>query len=561
MNASQRQFIAPTFFTLACVAVSVLAVTTIWSNYKVNPTVTVSPPADSPPPRPKNRRRKAVDSLYGGATNAPPLTTISRLLCRCADASRALQDVGDRSPIQVTLSSELVLLTTSLCRLQQALSLNESVVTANPSISACYLASMSGLGSTMSLLENGVLSEDATPTSTAHELIQQLRNHRPGLDFLMDSVGKERPLPTPPAENVNDLSRLSVETQLQTGMTPQADMKCWVEPPPEYSATDAPANIDEKQDIKEPLPDGADDNASSPSNDTSPLHEAITNNDPQTLQHLLTTTSISPNTPTGPHQSTPLHLAAHLNHTACIPLLLHHGALLTAEDAKGDTPLHLAAWSGHVEALSTLLAHGAEIDWLSGRDGYSALWCAISACEIDAARLLLRHGARVSLRSASGGGLMPLHQAAVMGQGGMCELLLEKGARVDGCDESENTPLHYAAACGAVGCLRALLRAGAAVGARTTHGLTPLHWAAHKGHVEAMRILLGRAACVDVSAVEGATPLHLAANRGHLAAVKLLLGEGADRDIEAEAWDGGSGRAVDMARLKGHGRVVAVLEE
>ncbi|TKA53391.1 hypothetical protein B0A55_13432 [Friedmanniomyces simplex] len=233
---------------------------------------------------------------------------------------------------------------------------------------------------------------------------------------------------------------------------------------------------------------------------------------------------------------------------------------MAVEDAKGDTPLHLAAWAGHCEALSALLAHGADVDWLSGRDGYSPLWCAISAYHIDAARLLLKHGARVSRRSASGSGLLPLHQAAVTGQSAMCELLLERGAQVDGLDDERSTALHYASACGSGAAVQVLLRGGADVTLKQRHGLTPAHWASHKGHTEVLGLLLSYGALVDARAEEGATPLHLAANRGHLAAVRVLLEKGADRGVVAEAWDGGEGTAVQMARAKGHGRVARVIE-
>ncbi|KAF2212469.1 hypothetical protein CERZMDRAFT_3410, partial [Cercospora zeae-maydis SCOH1-5] len=169
---------------------------------------------------------------------------------------------------------------------------------------------------------------------------------------------------------------------------------------------------------------------------------------------------------------TPLHIAAHLNHAQILAILLKNGAELSTEDAKGDTALHLAAWSGNVEALSLLLAHSIEVDFLSGRDGYSALWCAISASQIDAARLLLKHGARVNLPAASGGGLKPLHQAAVTGQNAMCELLLDRGAHVDCLDDEQNTPLHYAAAAGSVSSVKVLLRAGADIEAVQSYGLT-----------------------------------------------------------------------------------------
>ncbi|KAI6891954.1 hypothetical protein KC318_g13404, partial [Hortaea werneckii] len=212
-------------------------------------------------------------------------------------------------------------------------------------------------------------------------------------------------------------------------------------------------------------------------------------------------------------------------------------------------------------ALATFLSHGADVDWLSGRDAYSPLWCAISAHHIDAARLLLKHGARVSLRSAaSDNGLLPLHQAAITSQTAMCELLLERGALVDAPDDEGNTALHYAATSGSASTVQALLRAGADVNLKQSQGLTPAHWAAHKGHEEVLLLLLSHGALVNARGKANARPLHLAANRGHTSAVRILLDKGADWSKEA-VWDGVQGTPARIARLKGHMGVAALIDK
>ncbi|TKA80629.1 hypothetical protein B0A55_01883 [Friedmanniomyces simplex] len=447
---------------------------------------------------------------------------------------------------------------------------------------ACFKTNAGSISDLLGLLD--VREEDGNLCCA--DALPPLRTQRAALQPFITSLASQPP--TPPTEtdiaqalNGSSYSRQAVirpdtlsrnasvssyapDYSSCTGLTPAAvESRSWLEPPPEYSPPSdavmaaAAEKLDGKS--KEATPPDSQHEAEDEVFDTDALYSAVTADNDQLGDDLLTH-GADPDEAIGELQRTPLHQAAHLNHTSSLAILLRHGASMAVEDAKGDTPLHLAAWAGHCEALSALLAHGADVDWLSGRDGYSPLWCAISAYHIDAARLLLKHGARVSRRSASGSGLLPLHQAAVTGQSAMCELLLERGAQVDGLDDERSTALHYASACGSGAAVQVLLRGGADVTLKQRHGLTPAHWASHKGHTEVLGLLLSYGAPVDARAEEGATLLHLAANRGHLAAVRVLLEKGADRGVVAEAWDGGEGTPVQMARAKGHGRVARVIE-
>ena len=414
------------------------------------------------------------------------------------------------------------MLTTMLSQLQQILVQLPSALASKNAQAACFVASTSSLTETFSVLQSA-LGNTRDTSHTIKDALQQLRDQRPTLTYLIDTL-KPTSFPlTPPAEVDMDLLHpgegMSFMHPLtpSTGLTPGVDAKGWIEPPPEYSppARGSLAGMAvEKSDAKgsEAAPPREQPEVKDEVYDHDALYNAVTEDDAELVTELLALGSDS-GAPIGELHRTALHQAAHLNHTSCLTILLRHGASLSAEDSEGDTPLHLAAWAGHVEALSALLAHGADVDWLSGRDGYSPLWCAISAYNIDAARLLLKHGARVSLRSASGGGLMPLHQAAVTGQSAMCELLLDRGAQVDSLDEESNTPLHYAAASGSAASVKILLRSGADVTASQKQGLSAAHWAAHKGHIEVLKMLLSYGAPVNAMAEEGATPLHLAANR------------------------------------------------
>ncbi|KAK5725985.1 hypothetical protein LTR15_004175 [Elasticomyces elasticus] len=596
MDQSSSLFNPTTCFTIACVAFSVLAASTVWKSQQ-----TTQPPAHKhnthakPRPTP-TRRRRQVDSLYvedwGNAHEAPPpakgirqspSALIDLLIRTCADVSSRLREhqqleVPTARAIRSAVLQELSLLTTALYELQQIVANNCALFSPSSSQTACLNASSDSISDLLLLL----VDEAGGESLSYADFLPSLRAQRAALQSFAASLANQ-PLTPPDGYDINQalhdqsyarpngLSRTASASSYApdysscTGLTPAAsDTRSWLEPPPEYSPPSDPlmAAAAEKLDSKSKsaAPPETQRETEDEVLDTDALYNAVTADNDQLVDDLLTH-GADPDVANGDLQRTPLHQAAHLNHTSCLSVLLRHGADMSLEDAKGDTALHLAAWQGHCEALTTVLAHGnVDVDWLSGRDGYSPLWCAISAYHIDAARLLLKHGARVSRRSASGSGLLPLHQAAVTGQAAMCELLLERGAQADGLDDDKSTAMHYASASGYLPCVQVLLKGGADVTLKQRHGLTPAHWAAHKGHTEVLSLLLAKGAPINATAEEGATPLHLAANRGHLPAVRVLLEKGADRTITAGAWDSEEGTAAEMARAKGHARVAKVIE-
>ncbi|RMY69061.1 hypothetical protein D0863_06704 [Hortaea werneckii] len=602
--SGQHSFLNPsTFFSLACVAVSAVAATTIWRNHSRADAEASSFGAleSSIRLRPQPRRRKAVDSLYGspddqsfadssahenGVSPGPTddfksagnLTTLVQRCNALSHTIRSLQFTGSLKIVTSSLQAELSLLSISFSQMQQS-----GLPHLDHSASACLETTTNAILDILGLVQTE-LESPYVGTPILQECLQQLRDQRPAVEFLQHSArsSPHHQLLTPPAEveleSALDSRRLTrggflavpsmPSSTIPTGLTPCADTPGWIEPPPEYappadsvSATTL-APSEEKRDAKQADMDPPEpqDQASDEVFDTDVVYNAVTENNEPLIVDLLDQ-GADVNASVGELQRTALHQAAYLNNQRCLSLLIRHGAEISAEDAKGDTPLHLAAWTGHVEALATFLSHGADVDWLSGRDAYSPLWCAISAHHIDAARLLLKHGARVSLRSAaSDNGLLPLHQAAITSQTAMCELLLERGALVDAPDDEGNTALHYAATSGSASTVHALLRAGADVNLKQSQGLTPAHWAAHKGHEEVLLLLLSHGALVNARGNANARPLHLAANRGHTSAVRILLEKGADWSKEA-VWDGVQGTPARIARLKGHAGAAALIDK
>lgn len=146
--------------------------------------------------------------------------------------------------------------------------------------------------------------------------------------------------------------------------------------------------------------------------------------------------------------------------------LIGAGADVEAVCGLGERPIHLAATYGWMPVLETLLAAGASVDaptaeappalWKMAAPGDAApafgqtpLMVAAREGALEAARLLLRRGARLDLRDSAG--RTPLHIAARpwwRENAALVTLLLEAGAKPSARDDAGHTPAECAAAAG-----------------------------------------------------------------------------------------------------------------
>ncbi|XP_077473529.1 uncharacterized protein ankrd50l [Stigmatopora argus] len=190
-------------------------------------------------------------------------------------------------------------------------------------------------------------------------------------------------------------------------------------------------------------------------------------------------------------------------------LLLSAGSDPFLGDKRGQTPLGLASRLGRPDVLRVLL------DWVRKRG-------AGTASEM--------------LERADQEGWTPLRSAAWGGHAQAVRLLLEAGAKVDGCDGKGRTALRAAAWGGHRETVLVLLDYEAQADKADWKGRTPLIAAAYMGHPEAAAALLNRGARVDLADGDGRTALSVVAlcgpsvpgRRGYGEVARLLLEHGAN---------------------------------
>jgi ankyrin repeat protein len=229
-------------------------------------------------------------------------------------------------------------------------------------------------------------------------------------------------------------------------------------------------------------------------------------------------------------------------------LIVSEPRILRMHDFNGFTLLMRAAKSGHLETISVLLNSGADANERD-RLGWSALRIAAHGKNMDAANVLLAHGATTDIFvivamndyetvahwlekhpdlifANDGLGAQPLHWAAEFGNIGVVELLLRLGAKATVTDSWGMTPLHATAQGALGGCVEiamALLNSGAKVNAVDHGNDTPLIWAARHQSLDLVNLLLTRGAKVQVRNRLGNTSLHSAIARPNEDAINSML--------------------------------------
>jgi RNA polymerase sigma factor (sigma-70 family) len=144
------------------------------------------------------------------------------------------------------------------------------------------------------------------------------------------------------------------------------------------------------------------------------------------------------------------HEAAAIGDTDHVRSILdHRPELLDSFSTEGFTALGLAAHFGHLDTMRLLLDRGADRSVVSRHPiGATPLIAALFGRRVEAARILIEHGADVTTRRGGKGwpraGWSPLHYAAAYGFVDLMALLLERGASAQALDDAGATPLDVA---------------------------------------------------------------------------------------------------------------------
>ncbi len=169
-------------------------------------------------------------------------------------------------------------------------------------------------------------------------------------------------------------------------------------------------------------------------------------------------------------------------------------------------------------------------------NGFTPLTTAIDSGNYDSVkRLVEEHKADVN--SSDGLRRKAIHYAAVRGNTGIIEYLLQHGADINSLDGNGSTALHLAAARGNTGIIEYLLQRGADINSLDKNGNTTLHYAAaNTNENENIDFLIQKGIDVNCQNENGIRPIYDAIANNHFSNFQTLLNHGASLEMQDFEW-------------------------
>lgn len=237
----------------------------------------------------------------------------------------------------------------------------------------------------------------------------------------------------------------------------------------------------------------------------------------------------------------PFTIAARNGHLDVIKELLSSGIGIESRDDRNRTALYTAVANNRLDIVRFLCNANAEVNNDCGPMSWTPLRMAISINNIEAIKILLKHGKGIDLEKRDTMNNTILLNAVQNNNPELVRLLCEAGAKVN-VYSNNSTPLTRAATKGFVEVIRVLLKYGKDIDVemreRGGWKATPLFYAAWEGCTEAVEVLCKAGADLNASCKCGITmetPISIASERGHEDVVKVLKKYEKERHDEKES--------------------------
>lgn len=234
---------------------------------------------------------------------------------------------------------------------------------------------------------------------------------------------------------------------------------------------------------------------------------------------------------------TTLHIAASRGHLGLVKLLIDYGVDVNATTARNfETPLHLAATRGHSQVVRCLLdgseasTKGIELydsvvqkpyyqSWiqhlltLNGKADRCSWTADHGSAGSDMSEILSYSSRYADINMRTREGCTALHLAAFNGHESTVQLLLERGAPLQGITNARCTALQLAAENGHLGIVRHLLEAGADVNAGTEKIGTMLAHLEKNGRHKISNLIIWHFFCTELAGETCRRPLNFLATK------------------------------------------------